>query len=164
MMFVLPAMFILASIGFEKVLGLARGAAWASLVIGVALAPGLIGIIRLHPYEMIYYNELVGGVSGAKGRYTTGAWGTTYREVIEYLNEVAPQGASVLINSNEYHTMTPFARADLHLSPMSPTAIQSLSSGTYIVNGGYLDESFQAMTVYVVEREGILLATVQFVP
>ena len=164
LMFVLPAIFILGSIGFEKILGLARGAAWTPLVIGVALAPGLIGIIRLHPYEMIYYNELVGGVSGASGRYGLDTWGTTYREVVEYLNKVAPQGASVLVNTRELHTMTPFARADLHLSPLTPTAIQSSSSGTYIVNGGHLSESFQAMTIYVVEREGILLATVQSVP
>jgi len=130
----------------------------------VALAPGLIGIIRLHPYEMIYYNELVGGVSRAAGRYGVLSWGTEYREVIEYLNEVAPEGARVLVNSNEFHMMTPFARDDLHLGKLTPTAIQSSSSETYIVNGGSLIESLQTTTIYVVEREGITLATVQSLP
>jgi len=163
MMFVLPAMFILGSIGFDRILGLARGVLWAPLIIGVAIVPGFIGIVRLHPYEMIYYNELVGGVSGAAGRYGFGSWGTEYREVIEYLNDVAPQGARILVNSREYHTMTPFARADLKLTSLTPTSIQSSSLKTYIVGGG-LDESHQAMTIYVVEREGITLTSVQALP
>ena len=40
-----------------------------SLGVGLAvllLLPGLLGITRLHPFELSYYSELVGGTSGAE--------------------------------------------------------------------------------------------------
>ncbi len=56
----------------------------------IAMAPGLIGIISLHPYEYIYYNEIVGGVDGAAGHYYADYWCTSFREAMKYVNQVAP--------------------------------------------------------------------------
>jgi hypothetical protein len=40
---------------------------------------------RLHPYEYIYFNGLVGGVSGANGRYDLEYWSTANREATNAL-------------------------------------------------------------------------------
>ena len=47
-------------------------------------------IYRLHPSEMIYYNEFVGGVSGAfRHGFETEFWGSSYLGVLDWLNEHA---------------------------------------------------------------------------
>jgi len=164
LMFVLPPMFILGSFGLEKILGFSRSPAWSILVIGLVLAPGLFGIYRLHPYEFIYHNELVGGVAGAAGRYGLGSWGTEYREAVEYLNGVAPNGSRVLVGPREFHMMTPFARDDLQFGTLSSDAIRSSTSQTFLINGGAIGESFHAESLYVIEREGVSLVIVQVLP
>jgi len=160
LMFVLPALFLLASVGIDKLLGLLRRA-WAPVVIGVALAPGFIGIVRLHPYEIVYYNEFVGGVAGASGRFDLETWGTSYREAIGYINGVAPEGAWVFLPTGEHHTMTPFARADLRITRLTEAVMLQPPPGAFAVVvdaglGGY----DQNEVIYIIERAGAPLTTV----
>jgi hypothetical protein len=56
----------------------------------------LLSIVRIHPYELSYYSELVGGLPGATrlGLETT-FWCETYKHALPYLNEDAEPGASV---------------------------------------------------------------------
>jgi hypothetical protein len=164
LMFVVPPMFILGSIGFDRIIGLFRNRVWALPIILLALAPGLLGIIRLHPYELIYHNELVGGVPGAVGRYALDSWGTEYREVVEYLNGEAFIGSTILVRTREFHVMTPFAREDLKFGTLTLDAIESAKTETYLVDGGAIGDRFNAVTKYVVEREGVPLAVVQYLP
>lgn len=42
---------------------------------------------RLHPYEYVYYNSLVGGVPGAAGKYEVEYWGASLREAVASLKE-----------------------------------------------------------------------------
>lgn len=46
-------------------------------------------IVRLHPYQLTYFNELVGGLRGAEGRFETEYWLTSYKEAVEWLNDQA---------------------------------------------------------------------------
>lgn len=164
LMFVFPALFILTAIVFDKIFDALRGRVWAAVIAGVALAPGLIGIARLHPYEMIYYNELIGGVAGAAGRFGLDHWGTTYREAVEYIGQVAPEDSLVLVGSREYHTMTPFAREDLRLAQLRADSGLALPPGAFIVDG-YWEGGFpQAEVVYTIVRESVTLSTVIRLP
>jgi hypothetical protein len=51
---------------------------------------------RIHPYELCYYNELVGGVRGAHalGMETTYWYDVVNKEFLEVLNREIPQGAA----------------------------------------------------------------------
>ncbi len=42
-------------------------------------------LVRLHPNEYVYFNQIVGGLPGAYGRYDTDYWGNSYREAVEKL-------------------------------------------------------------------------------
>jgi len=42
-----------------------------------------VQMVRLHPYQYIYYNELAGGTTKAAQRYETDYWGTVYKELAE---------------------------------------------------------------------------------
>lgn len=72
------------------------------LVAGLAIllfAPPVVSIVRLHPYELSYYSEVVGGLPGAirLGLETT-FWCESYKDTLPYLNAHAPEGASVWVD------------------------------------------------------------------
>ena len=50
------------------------------IVLGAYFAFHLSVMMRLHPYQTVYFNRLVGGLAGASGRYETDYWGNSYRE------------------------------------------------------------------------------------
>jgi Dolichyl-phosphate-mannose-protein mannosyltransferase len=78
-MFVVPPLAALAGIGLHVGLsyveGHGRAAAVAALVaVLAAFAQDAMALVRLHPYEYLFYNSLVGGLPGAARRYETDYW------------------------------------------------------------------------------------------
>jgi hypothetical protein len=111
-LFALPPLFILAGVGIDGLLMRLR-----PRMIGVAgviavLAPGVLGILTLHPYEYTYFNSLVGGTAGAYRRFETDYWCTSYREAMERIGATAPPGAVIAV-SGPSHAAQQVARADL---------------------------------------------------
>ncbi|HEY6578142.1 MAG TPA: hypothetical protein VIY09_02365 [Rhizomicrobium sp.] len=98
-LFVLPALAALAGIGFDALLGrlvahgrwLAAGAAAA--ICACFVWDGAI-LVKLHPYENLSYNALVGGLPGAYRRYDMDYWFNSMPEAIHkleaYLREKTP--------------------------------------------------------------------------
>jgi hypothetical protein len=70
----------------------------ASLVVALLIALPLRTIAVVHPWEMSYYNALIGGTSGAdrRGMEVT-YWGDTYMRAISWLGEHAPPNSTVWI-------------------------------------------------------------------
>jgi 4-amino-4-deoxy-L-arabinose transferase-like glycosyltransferase len=105
-----PYLACLAGIGFGNVLhtvstawhhihkrvDLARARLLVGSILALLFVPPLLSMVRLHPYQLSYYSELVGGLPGATriGLETT-FWCETYKDALPYLNENAAQGASV---------------------------------------------------------------------
>jgi hypothetical protein len=115
----------------------------------------------MHPYEYIYYNEFVGGVRGADGRFETDYWCTAFREAMTYVNNVAPPNARIGIYRGTA-SASPFARPDLHLYRF---ADRLSSDPDYAVIGcrqTQLQDSLfpQMEAVDEVQLEGVVLATV----
>ena len=67
-----------------------------SFVLVLLLMVPLLSMVSIHPYELSYYSELVGGLPGATrlGLETT-FWCETYQDALPYLNNSAEPGASV---------------------------------------------------------------------
>jgi hypothetical protein len=42
-------------------------------------------MVRLHPYQLVYFNSLVGGPSGAQNRFEMDYWGFSYKEAMQWL-------------------------------------------------------------------------------
>ena len=51
----------------------------------------LIRMIRLHPYEYVYYNEFIGGLGGADKKFESDYWGAAYKESALRVLEVVKQ-------------------------------------------------------------------------
>jgi hypothetical protein len=98
-LFVLPALAALAGIGFEALLDrLAAHGRWLAAGPAVAICACFVWdgatLVRLHPYENLSYNALVGGLPGAYRRYDMDYWFNSMPEAIHrleaYLREKTP--------------------------------------------------------------------------
>jgi hypothetical protein len=85
------------------------------LLVAAIILPGMIWGFKLHPYQYVYYNQLVGGVSGAFRRYEADYWVTSYKEAAEYLNAYAPPGSRVVVWGAD-HIVEHYGRGDLVIS------------------------------------------------
>ena len=72
------------------------GAVIATVLCCMAFLPGLAGIIQLHPYPQIYYNESVGGTRGAANRFEIDYWGFSWKSGMAWLGAHAAPDALVL--------------------------------------------------------------------
>jgi hypothetical protein len=89
-LFVVPTFAVLAGIGFDGLLArLTMRGRWlagaAAAAIVAALAWNAVLLVRLHPYQYLYYNPLVGGLEGASGRYVTDYWVNIMPEAVDDL-------------------------------------------------------------------------------
>ena len=77
------------------------------------LLPGFLGITRLHPFELSYYNELVGGTTGARwlGMETT-YYASTYGHFLPELNNL-PAGSKLWVMPNSWDVMYYYQRNGL---------------------------------------------------
>jgi hypothetical protein len=156
--FILPPVFLMAGIVFEKI----KQPALQTALIALVVLPGVVGIIRLHPYEYIYYNSLVGGESGAFRRFELDYWGTSYREAADWLNENALPDANVWVEGPA-HLLDLYLRPDLNLysSYEAERAEQydySVATTRYDLD---LTSYPDAKIVYRIEKNGALLAVIK---
>lgn len=112
LLFILPPLFVITGLGLDAILG-ALPSTWLRAVAAVVvLLPGIVGIVRMHPYEHAYFNQYAGGVDGAWGAYQPSHWCTSLREAADFLNRTAPEGALVLVDG-PVDGVRSFARPDL---------------------------------------------------
>jgi hypothetical protein len=89
-LFVLPALATLAGIGLD--IGMTALATQGRVAASGALAAvtacflwNAETLVRLHPYEYLFYNTVVGGLAGASGRYDLDYWFNSMPEAINQL-------------------------------------------------------------------------------
>jgi hypothetical protein len=101
-LFVIPPLATLAGIGLDKAATAlaARGrlVAWSSLsAVAACFLCQTVTLVRLHPYEYLYYNAAVGGLEGASRRYDLDYWFSSMPEAIKlleaYLRRTEPVAA-----------------------------------------------------------------------
>jgi hypothetical protein len=89
-LFVLPPLAILAGVGFSELVDAIemkgrRLAAGAIALVGACFLWEGATLVRLHPYENLSYNALVGGLEGAFRRYDMDYWFNSMPEAIHLL-------------------------------------------------------------------------------
>ena len=120
----IPAMAILAGLGAVTLRNIILNK-WvlskkaASVAILLAFLPITIKLIQIHPNENVFFNQLIGGLSGARDRdipFWGNSFGAAYRQGVNWINENAENGANV-VYAFELIPNIPriFLRTDLNL-------------------------------------------------
>ena len=173
-LFVLPAIALLAAIGISAIVSYARWP-WAKCIIAgciaITLAAPALSMVRLHPYQIAYFNSLVGGTAGASGRYDTEYWLTSYREAMAWIrSEPVPHAGPIRIlvaaNENSKWCAEFYAGKNIEIT----TTLASDQRGPLPAEFDYylattrsrMDQNFPATpTVFRVQRDGAVFAVVK---
>ncbi len=89
-LFVVPPLAVLAAFGIVRAIRLLTLAPRPAVTVATAMATLAIAwqatvLARLHPYEYVDYNALVGGLAGANRRYVMDYWANTVPEATRAL-------------------------------------------------------------------------------
>lgn len=89
-LFVVPPLVILAGIGLDMAATALATRSRFAIASGVAIAAACfvsdaVTLVRLHPYEYLFYNPLVGGLQGASRRYDLDYWFASMPEAVKLL-------------------------------------------------------------------------------
>jgi hypothetical protein len=163
LLFLVPPLFLFAGFGLEWIYKRfsTKALFWAVTVL--ALLPGVVAILQLHPYEYVYYNELVGGLRGAEGNYELEYWRTSMTEATRQLNEIAPED-SLVASWGSVQIVQSEARPDLHLERVNERNFDPQRAYDYIVvpigggRGRYFFAGFPETVV--ISRLGVTFAVV----
>lgn len=121
---VVPALVLLAGSGgtfvyqwlAEKYTASARrrGIAWAIWSVILIISGGAIvyKTALIHPYQLYYFNELIGGMGGAYADYEVGHWGIEMKGGAEWLNQNISGAARIAVLPTDKMAI-PFLRTDL---------------------------------------------------
>ena len=167
-MFVLPPIAGLAGISFQEVSDwLSKRNRWGARIMTV----GVLGLIlyqitimvRLFPYEYIYYNVLAGGVSGAYQNYEMDYWGLSTSEAARWLDtytenksQWANRKIPIFTCAGKFSTSNYFPQKKLGL-------VEDINMAHFgiLLNREGCDWDVAGKVLYVVERMGVPLSQVK---
>ena len=173
-LFLIPVLAALAGIGLDKALATlkARGRMVASGAVAVTAACFLWDagtLVRLHPYEYLFYNSVVGGLEGASRRYDLDYWFGSMPEAIKqleaYLRRTAPGDAnwptqvySVAVCGERL----PFEKA-VTLPQLHWDFMQQWNQSQFFIAPTHLncDRDLDGEIIGTVERLGVVIAYVK---
>lgn len=104
-LFTLPGIAVISAAAFIWIYQSLAKKNWkiiAVAFIAVVYSAIAFDMIALHPYQYIYVNRLSGGLEKIRDRYETEYWGLSLREGMEWINENAQPGTTVLVGGFIY--------------------------------------------------------------
>jgi hypothetical protein len=97
LLFLIPPIFFMGAFMLEFVINKIKKYWLRCAFIILFITPALISIVRLHPYQYIYYNSFIGGVKGAFRSFEMDYWYTSLSELSSWVNENAKENATVIV-------------------------------------------------------------------
>lgn len=165
-----PAMAVLSGIGFHTILGI-RNKIYGQLLISLAVVIfvfNITEIIKIHPNETVYFNQLAGGLKGGYDRNITeagGDLGNVYKQGVNWLNKNAEENARLtLINNGTSAIPGEFIRKDIGFSDDYWSGQRK--RGEYIMNTSEVgwDSVFPDKSSYVKSLKPVYEVVVQGAP
>lgn len=115
-----PAMAILAGVGANVLFRLKNYSRFFRWVVVASLVFVLWEVFSIHPNENVYFNQLIGGLSGARDRnipFWGNSYGNVYLQGVNWLNDNAEQNAKLALPINTpYHLPRTKLRPDIDFS------------------------------------------------
>jgi len=105
-LFILPPVFLFGAFAFDFLLERIPSLWPCVFLSALLLAPGLAGMLQLHPYEYAYYNAFLGGTRGAFRHFETEYWLTCYKEAVEQFNHMVSTPVNLYVHREAYLAAT----------------------------------------------------------
>lgn len=170
-LFVFPAIAVLAGVGLSTSIGaltrLHRNAVIVWLAVVATSYTWTAGkLYNLHPYEYLYYNQLVGGLEGASRRFVTDYWVNIMPEAVEelhdYLDRTEPETAQTNIYRvavcGERVSYEEYARPNLHWIKMYDWRLADFYIAPTHMN---CDRTLAGKVIAKIERSGVTIGVVK---
>ena len=165
LLFLWPPLFMIAGMGIDQLMTVVKLPVLKAVLLIVVALPGIYACIQLHPYEYIYYNSLIGGVSGAYRKFELDYWATSFQECFQYIDKIAEPGTRIVAVGARELTKD-FVRPDLSLDVTNRLSVPQ--SRTYYIlatTRANLDLDFvickNTKIDFAVQRDGALLSYVR---
>jgi hypothetical protein len=159
--FLIPPLFLLVSVVLNGIYTKTKLPIYIAIII-LIISPGLYSIIKLHPYEYVYYNLTLGGLEGVKDKYELDYYGTSVKEATEFINGIAPKGATVYVYA-PLHLVKAYVRPDLIL--MTNLKKNGIANEAYTIN---LNRFYWGnkifpddVDIYNITRDGAIFSSVR---
>lgn len=134
-----------------------------SLIVYIISHVGLT--TQLHPYEYVYFNKFVGGLTGAYGKYETDYWGTSMKASVEnlvsYLKETEKEGFQDKIY---FINTRPHTLSSTYYFPKNFRYTDDTGIADFLINitrWNYGKSISAGTVVFVVQRLGVPLCIVK---
>lgn len=168
-LFVYPAMALLAGTGAVALMDALRLRVIGAAGVAIAILSVVPAMVRLHPYQYVYYNALAGGLSGAAPDYDTEYWDTSHREAALWINDhrCAGRATEVLMRGDQYvqPVLERFVASGVRLSTLRDHGRGDLPPGFdyYVaVRRQEMDANYAAApVVHRIQRLGTTLAEIR---
>ncbi len=163
--FVLPPLAVLGGLAGAWVIERLRQplvVAGAAALICIGLALSVVAMARLHPYEYTYFNELAGGVAGARERYMLDYWGLSFKQASQALASfIAARGEKKPPDRPwKLAVCGPHRSPQVELGPDFETTWDPQGADFALMLGEFYCVTFDAPLVAEVVREGVVYARV----
>ena len=134
----------------------------ASAVLVAGLASSVAEMVRLHPYQYVYFNHFVGGVRGADGRYMLDYWGLALKQASqELLAKVAALGLRAESGRTwKIAVCGPHPPAAIALGDQYDLTWDSKGADFAMMLGTFYCAKFDAPVLAEITREGVVFARV----
>ncbi len=97
-LFTFPALVVAAGLGFNSLIEVIKNKYMriaAGIIVVLLTINPIIHTFKNHPYQYVYFNEIVGGVKGAYGNYEMDYYFHSLREATEWVKQNATKDANV---------------------------------------------------------------------
>jgi hypothetical protein len=162
--FITPPLFVFVGISINEIAKLLKRNWMLVILLVLILLPGVYSLFHLHPYQYIYYNSFVGGVEGAFRRYELDNMFISYKEAMEYVNQIAPPNAKI-IHWRAGMTLKYYSRDDIEIINHNKIDNRDLEDFDYGIIPTILNADLynlpSAETVFQVERDNAILVVVR---
>ena len=165
--FVIPPMTVLAGLTFEWIMRWLKDnrRSWQPAVLAVFVFGLLLPLgemIRLHPYQYTYFNQVAGTVRGADDRFMLDYWGLAFKQASEELREQLAEKQEVPPEGRKWKVAVcgPQRPAEVALGPDFAIDWRSHAADFAMTLGEFYCKGLNAPVMVEVKRDDVVFARV----
>jgi len=125
------------------------------LIIALNIIFTIIQMVNLYPYNLVYYNGLIGGVNGAEGKFTISTYAIADKEAVEWLRNFISKDNRKKVNV--YTCGNPVSSSNYFNKKMELVTDIKLADYVICADKNLLPKTGHFKVIYKVMRDNVAL-------